>query len=227
MQVLEARPSVMSTAQDFLIKVYAWMAAGLALTGVVSYLTVSTGAIWNILPYIQPLALGLLAFVFLMQLGIRRISSTAAAAGFIVYAGLLGVTFAPIFLVYTSSSIAQVFFITAGTFGGMSLYGMSTRTDLSTVGSTCIMGFWGIFLASLANLFFVHSDQWSWIISFIGVFVFTGLAAYDNQRLVRMAQQVDQNSEEGRKATIIGALILYLDFINLFLSLLRLLGRRR
>jgi uncharacterized protein len=227
MQVLEARPAVMSSAQDFLIKVYAWMAAGLALTGVVAYLTVSTGFILDVLPYLQPLALGLLAFVFLLQLGINRISSTAAALGFVVYAALLGVTFSPIFLVYTRSSIAQVFFITAGTFGGMSLYGMVTRTDLSTVGSTCIMGFWGIFIASLVNAFFVKSDQWSWIISFIGVFVFTGLAAYDNQRLVRMAQQVDQSSEAGRKATIIGALILYLDFINLFLSLLRLLGRRR
>src|SRR5262245_14692576 len=129
MQVLEARPSVMSTAQDFLIRVYAWMAAGLALTGTVAYLTVSSGWIWDIAQYLQPLALALIAFVFLMQFGINRISATMAAGAFIVYAGLLGVTLSPIFVVYAKSSIAQVFFITAGTFGRMSLYGMVTRTD--------------------------------------------------------------------------------------------------
>jgi hypothetical protein len=227
MQVLEAQPITRSTTQDFLTRVYGWMGAGLALTGVVAYWTVQSGFIFNVLPYLLPLFFGLFALAWVLQSAANRLSPTTAGAGFVVFSGLMGLVLSTIFLAYTEQSIAKVFFITAGTFGGMSLYGMTTRQDLSTVGSTCVMGFWGIFIASLVNLFLVQSDAWTWVISFIGVFVFTGLAAYKNQMLVRMAQQLDQNSREAKTYAIIGALMLYITFINLFQSLLNLFGTRR
>ena len=227
MQVLEAQPTlVTSRAQEFMTRVYGWMAAGLALTGVVAYLTVSTGLIFSVGRLMLPLFFGLLILAYVLQAKMDRMSTTTAIAGFVVYAALIGVLLSPIFLIYTSTSIAKVFFITAGTFGGMSLYGMVTRSDLSTVGSTCMMGFWGIFIASMVNIF-IGSDQMSWIISFVGVFVFTGLAAYKNQELMQMGHAIDPYTDDGKKAAILGGLSLYITFINLFTSLMRLLGDRR
>jgi uncharacterized protein len=226
MELVQARPGVVTDAQQFLVKVYTWMAFGLVLTGLSAYFTLSTGVLLSIIPYITPIALGTVLFAMALQMGINRISSGTAAAGFVLYSVLIGVVLSPLFVIYTEASIAKVFFITAATFGGMSLYGLTTRSDLSSMGSLLLMAFWGIFVASIANIW-IKSDQMSWVISFIGVFVFTGLAAYYNQRLLHTAQTEDYYSESGKKSAIIGALHLYITFINLFISLMRLMGDRR
>jgi hypothetical protein len=152
-------------------------------------------------------------------------SVTAARTTFLAYAALVGVTFAPLLLVYTGTSVAQVFFITAATFGGMSLWGYTTRRDLTGFGSFLFMGLIGIIIASLVG-FFVKSSMLQWVISVAGVVIFTGLTAYDTQKIKEMYVANDDGTAMGRKA-IFGALSLYLDFINLFLMLLRLLGSRR
>ena len=144
---------------------------------------------------------------------------------FFVYAGLLGLSLASIFLVYTQQSITQVFFISAATFGAMSLYGYTTQRDLTGVGSFMLMGLIGIVIASLVNVF-LHSSGLGWAISVIGVLVFVGLTAYDTQRIKEMYSVNDDGTVAGRKA-VMGALSLYLDFINLFLMLLRIFGDRR
>jgi len=145
---------------------------------------------------------------------------------FLLYSALNGVTFAAIFLVYTQSSIANAFLVTAGTFAGMSLYGMVTKRDLTGLGSFMFMGLIGIIIASVVNIF-LHSEMIYWITSYIGVFVFVGLTAYDTQKLKMIGQQGFANGESRQKMAILGALTLYLDFINLFLMLLRVMGDRR
>jgi FtsH-binding integral membrane protein len=163
--------------------------------------------------------------VLLLSFGIQRMSLGATQLSFWVYAALVGLSLAGIFLVYTQASIARVFFITAGTFAAMSLYGYTTRRDLSQFGSFLFMGLIGIILAGLVNLF-VQSSALQFAISVIGVIVFVGLTAYDTQRIKEMYSAYDDGTVAGRKA-IMGALNLYLDFINLFLFLLRFMGDRR
>jgi hypothetical protein len=214
-------------AQNTLIRqVYAWMGAGLALTALLAMVTVSSPALLNAVVgnrlLFYGLILGELGLVFVLSGAIERLSATTATLLFLGYSALNGVTLSIIFLVYTADSIASTFVITAGMFGAMSAYGYLTRSDLTSWGSFLFMGLIGVVIASLVNIF-LHSDTVSWIVSAIGVIVFTGLTAYDTWKIKAMASQ----GVGGRKPAILGALTLYLDFINLFLMLLRFVGDRR
>jgi FtsH-binding integral membrane protein len=220
------------------------MAAGVALTGVVSWLTyqaaggdaieVAGGRIGGLTAFGQAifngplsivLLLGTLGLVFFMSYRINRLTVGTALSLFFVYAGLLGLMLASIFLEYTGVSITRVFFISAATFGSMSLFGYTTQRDLTGVGSFMFMGLIGVVIAMVVNMF-LHSSGLSWAISVIGVLVFVGLTAYDTQRIKEMYSPMDDGTVAGRKA-VMGALSLYLDFINLFLMMLRLFGDRR
>ncbi|MFA8356965.1 Bax inhibitor-1/YccA family protein [Burkholderia ubonensis] len=212
---------------QYLRRVYNYMACGLALTGVVAYVGATSGFYVSIAgtPLIWGVLLAPLALVMLLSFRIEHISLGAAQISFWVYAALVGLSLAGIFLVYTGESIARVFFISAFTFGAMSIYGYSARADLSRFGSFLFMGLIGIVIAGLVN-FFVGSTALQFVVSVIGVLVFTGLTAYDTQRIknIYIAGEVSENA--GKKA-IMGALALYLDFLNLFLMLMRLFGNRR
>ena len=223
-----------------MIRVYNYMAAAVALSGVVAWFTFNAGGRHRrrrritLTPFGQAmfsgpmmivLMLGTLGLVFFISFRIQRLQFTTALTLFMVYAALLGVTLAPIFLVYTGASITRVFFISAASFGALSLWGYTTQRDLSGMGSFLIMGLFGIIIASLVNLF-LKSSGLDWVISVIGVVVFAGLTAYDTQRIKEMYDVNDDGNAAGRKA-VMGALSLYLDFINLFLMLLRLVGDRR
>jgi FtsH-binding integral membrane protein len=176
-------------------------------------------------PLLWILVLAPLGLVFVLSFSINRLQPGTALMLFFVYAGLLGLSLASIFLVYTHASITRVFFISAATFGALSLYGYTTQRDLTGVGSFMFMGLIGIIIASLVNIF-LKSTGLDWAISIIGVVVFAGLTAYDTQRIKEMYNVMDDGTVAGRKA-VMGALSLYLDFINLFLMLLRLMGDRR
>ncbi|HIJ88188.1 MAG TPA: Bax inhibitor-1/YccA family protein [Desulfuromonadales bacterium] len=211
---------------DLIRKVYAWMGAGLAITAFMALVTLSSPAILNAVLgnrlIFYGLIIGELALVFTLSGAINRLSAATATLIFIAYAALNGVTLSEVFLAYTANSITSTFVITAGMFGAMSLYGSMTRRDLTSWGSFLFMGLIGIIIASVVNIF-VGSSAVSWVVSGIGVIVFTGLTAYDTWKIKEMAAQ----GIEGRKPAIIGALTLYLDFINLFLMLLRFTGNRR
>lgn len=216
------------TEKRVITQVYLWMALGLALTGAVAYYTATTPEMLRFVFSSPWVFYGLMAaeigLVFGISLLLNRISAATATGLFFLYAALNGLTLSVIFLVYTTSSIAGTFFITAGTFGVMSLYGLTTKTDLTKIGNIAMMGLIGIIIASLVNLFF-QSSFMSFIISVIGVVVFTALTAYDTQKIKEIAGQTMDGEGEG-KVAVMGALTLYLDFINLFLMLLRLLGGR-
>jgi FtsH-binding integral membrane protein len=224
----------------YMLRVYNYMAAAVALTGVVAYATFNAATVADasghltLTPFGQTiysgplsivLLLGTLGLVFFISFRINRLQYTTAMTLFMVYAGLLGVTLSAIFLQYTGTSITRVFFISAASFGALSLYGYTTQRDLSGMGSFLVMGLFGLILASLVNLIW-PSGALSFAISVIGVGVFAGLTAYDTQRIKEMYDSMDDDGTMGRKA-IMGALSLYLDFINLFLMLLRLVGDRR
>jgi hypothetical protein len=223
----------------YMIRVYNYMASGVALTGLVAWFTFSAavtdvGGSLQLTsfgqtifhgPLMWVLILAPLGLVFLLSFGINRLSAGTALMLFFVYAGLLGLSLASIFLVYTGQSITQVFFISAATFGAMSLWGYTTQRDLTGMGSFMFMGLIGIIIASLVNMF-LQSGPLGWAISVIGVLVFVGLTAYDTQRIKEMYNVQDDGTVTGRKA-VMGALSLYLDFINLFLMLLRIFGDRR
>lgn len=214
----------------FLATVYMWMAAGLALTAVVSLFTVSTPALLQAVFGNQIVFFALmfaeLGLVIGVSAAINRISPATATALFLLYAALNGVTLAVVLLAYTGASVAGTFFVTAGMFGSMSLYGAVTKRDLASWGSFLFMGLIGVVIASLVNLF-LKNDALGWVMAMAGVVVFTGLAAYDTNKLRALARQGFGDAAAERKGAIIGALALYLDFINLFLMLLRLFGRRR
>ena len=210
----------------YMIRVYNYMAIGVALTGVVALLTsqmISPALLQG--PLMWVFVLAPLALVFFISFRIESLSAATARLLFFIYAGSLGLSLSTIFFVYTDSSIARVFFISAASFGALSLYGYTTQRDLSAMGSFLIMGLFGIIIASLVNIF-LKSSGLDWAISVIGVGVFAGLTAYDTQRIKEMYDSMDDNGTLGRKA-IMGALSLYLDFINLFMMLLRLVGDRR
>jgi uncharacterized protein len=211
----------------YMLRVYNYMASGLALTGIVAYVAANTGFYQQIAgtPLLWLVLLAPLGLVFALSFGIQRMSAGTAQTLFWVYSGLMGLSLAGIFLVYTGASIARVFFITGGTFAAMSLYGYTTRTDLSKFGSFLLMGLIGIVIASLVNLF-VGSSALQFAISVIGVLVFTGLTAWDTQRIKEMYVE-NLGAELAGKTAIMGALTLYLDFINLFMMLLQLIGVRR
>jgi len=230
----ETLPATMSPAnidaglRQFMISVYNYMASGLALTGVVAYGAAETGLYESLVqtPWLfWGVALAPLALVFLLSFRIEKMSLGAAQAAFWTYAGLVGLSLSGIFLVYTGMSIARTFFITAATFLAMSLYGYTTRTDLARTGSFLLMGLFGIVIASLVNLF-LASSALQLAISVIGVIVFVGLTAYDTQRIKEIYLTSDSPAIAGKKA-IMGALALYLDFLNLFILLMQLTGDRR
>jgi len=240
------RPEVAIDAglRAYMIRVYNYMTAGVALTGLVAWFAFQAAGGDSIAdagnsisgltdfgraifsgPLMWILVLAPLGLVMVMSFGINRLSPAAALTLFFVYAGLLGLSLATIFVAYTGASIARVFFISAATFGAMSLYGYTTQRDLTGFGSFLFMGLIGIVIASLVNIF-LHSSGLSWVISVVGVLVFVGLTAYDTQNIKEMYSPMDDGTVAGRKA-VMGALRLYLDFINLFLMLLRLFGDRR
>jgi uncharacterized protein len=228
----------------YMIRVYNYMASGVALTGVVSWLTyqaaggdaiqVAGGQITGLTPFGQMifggpimivLFFGTLGLVFFLSFRISRIQPSTALTLFMVYAGLLGLMLSSVLLTYTQASIARTFFISAASFGALSLYGYTTQRDLSPIGSFLIMGLFGLILAMLVNIF-LGSAGLSFAISVIGVLIFAGLTAWDTQRIKEMYSAMDDGTVAGRKA-VMGALSLYLDFINLFLFLLRFMGNRR
>ena len=223
----------------YMIRVYNYMTAGVALTGLVAWVTysaavVDTGAGLELTqfghaifasPLMWLFLLAPLGLVMLLSFGIDRLSAGTALTIFFIYAALLGLSLASIFLVYTHGSIARVFFISAATFGATSFYGYTTQRDLTSVGSFMFMGLIGLIIASVVNIF-LRSTGLDWAISVIGVIVFVGLTAYDTQRIKESYDVNDDGTISGRKA-VMGALRLYLDFINLFLMLLRILGDRR
>jgi hypothetical protein len=213
----------------FLRKVYAFMAAGLFATGVTATAVASSQTLVDLIVGNRIVFYGLmlaeLAMVVAFSAAARRLSTPAAAALFFLYAVVNGATFSIIFLYYTASSIGSTFFVTAGTFGALSAFGYATKRDLSGVGNFALMGLIGLIIASVVNLF-LHSPMIYWLTTFVGVIVFTCLTAYDTQRIKQLAAANAGASDE-TKLAMQGALILYLDFINLFLYLLRLFGKRR
>jgi FtsH-binding integral membrane protein len=223
----------------YMIRVYNYMGAGVALTGLVAWLTFSAAVVQTSAglqltafgqavfqgPLMWILILAPLGLVFAISFGINRLQPGTALMLFFVYAGSLGLSLASIFLIYTGESVARVFFISAASFGALSLYGYTTQRDLTSIGSFMFMGLIGIIIASLVNMF-LKSTGLDWAISVIGVLVFAGLTAYDTQSIKEMYSPMDDGTVGGRKA-VMGALRLYLDFINLFLMLLRLFGDRR
>ncbi len=218
----------------YMLQVYNYMAIGLAVTGVVAFgafsMAVSDGQLtaFGQAIYASPLKwlimLAPLGMVFLISFRVQKMSVGGAQMAFWVFAALMGLSLSSIFLVYTGTSIARVFFITAAAFGGLSLYGYTTKKDLSGWGSFLFMGLIGIILASIVNIF-LGSSALQFAISVIGVLVFAGLTAYDTQQIKEMYSAQDDGTVAGRKA-IMGALRLYLDFINLFIMLLSLFGNR-
>ena len=205
-------------------KVYVKMTLGLLVTALVSlYLWQNSEILMKLSGFIMPLILVELGLVFALSLAINKLKPAVATAMFYAYAILNGITLSPIFYVYTSSSIALTFFVTSGVFLAMSIYGYTTKRDLTKIGSFLVMALIGLIICTVVNIF-LKSDTMSWIISFAGVIIFIGLTAWDTQKIKEMAQETDVANAS--KLATIGALSLYLDFINLFLYLLRILGSR-
>jgi FtsH-binding integral membrane protein len=219
---------VSSVVVRFFNAVYGWMAAGLALTAVVAWYVASHPEAMRLIfgPQIWILFIAELALVFTISAAINKISAPVATALFMLYAGLNGLTLSIIFLIYTKSSLASAFGVTAGTFAAMSLYGMVTKTDLTRIGSFLFMALIGLVIASVVNLFWANSTM-QWIITYAGVFIFVGLTAYDTQKLKQIAYATQNDPAMAARLSVNGALTLYLDFINLFLFILRLMGDRR
>ena len=230
MQTQLTTQQVQTIQATFINKVYAWMCLALTVTGFIAFRTAQSEALLGLIFGNSIILIGLIIFelgiVFWMSKNITNISSNMAIGLFMLYSALNGLTLSAILLVYTASSIASTFFITAGTFGAMSIYGYFTKKDLTSWGNLLFMALIGLIVASIVNIFWASSTMY-WIITYAGVFIFVGLTAYDTQKIKNMSLQLDAESEEGRKGAIMGALALYLDFINLFILLLRIFGDRR
>ncbi len=239
----QARAQQQAVAYDmglraYMLRIYNFMASGLALTGIVALFTANSEAMMSML-YTQGANGGygmsglgwLVAFlplglVMWMSFGLNRISAGFAQGLFWVFSVAMGLSLSSIFIMYTGESIARTFFVTAGTFGAMSLYGYTTKKDLSSWGSFLIMGLIGLILASLVNIF-LQSSGLAFALSVIGVLIFVGLTAYDTQKIKAMYYQIGSSGDLAAKMAIMGALNLYMDFINIFLHLLRFMGERR
>lgn len=228
--VVKTRAEVL--VSDYVRSVYNWMGIGLALTGFTAYYVSNSESLLRLVfgnPLLfMVLIIAELGLVFAIAGMVNRMSAGTATALFVIYSALNGVTLSSIFLVYASASIVSTFFICAATFIACSLYGWTTKKDLTSLGGFMMMGLIGIVIASLVNMF-VRSSSMSMLISYIGVFVFVGLTAYDTQKIKNMAMTQPANLDGGviRKGAILGALSLYLDFINLFLMILNIFGQRR
>ena len=222
--------SIPTVEADFMQKVYLWMTFALTLTGFVAYRTTQSEFLLELIFSSSFGFIGLilaeLALVFWISSGIQRMSSNMAIGLFLLYSVLNGMTLSVLLIAYTEASVAYTFFITAGMFGAMSVYGYTTKQDLSSWGNLLFMALIGLILASVVNIYLQSSGLY-WLINYIGVLVFVGLTAYDTQKIKQIAAQVIVESEEGRKVAILGALTLYLDFINMFIFMLRILGNRR
>jgi FtsH-binding integral membrane protein len=231
-QASVARSRTEVLVNDFVRSVYNWMAVGLCLTGFVAFYVSNNETLLRLI-FGNPivffvLILAELGMVFAIAGMVNKMSAGTATSLFVIYSALNGVTLSFIFLAYTRTSIVSTFFICAGTFIGCSIYGWTTKRDLTSIGGFLMMGLIGIIIASLVNMF-IRSSAMSMIVSYIGVIVFVGLTAYDTQKLKNMAltQPAGLDGAVVRKGAILGALSLYLDFINLFLMLLRFMGDRR
>jgi hypothetical protein len=214
--------------REYMLKVYNNMGIALAISGLVSFFISNSPSLMQAIfgtPLKWVVLLAPLGFVFFLSAKINKISASKAQTCLWIFASLMGLSLAPIFLIYTGASIAKCFFITSSLFGAMSLYGYSTKKDLTAWGSFLMMGLIGIILASLVNMF-LKSSGLDFIISIIGVIIFTGLTAYDTQRIKSVYYQLSDNESISKAATM-GALTLYMDFINLFIMLLRFFGDRR
>jgi FtsH-binding integral membrane protein len=222
-------PTDVLRQQAVLTRVYAWMTAGLLTTGAIAMAVSSSVALVSLIVGNPIIFFGLiiaeLALVWVLSANLMRLAPAVATGMFLGYAALNGLTLSVIFLAYTAASIASTFFITAGTFAAMSAIGYTTKRDLSGMGNFLFMAMIGLIIASVVNIFLASSALY-WVISFAGVLIFVALTAYDTQKIKRMIAQVSGEDAEQRVA-IYGALNLYLDFINLFLYLLRILGNRR
>lgn len=222
--------AIASEQQRFMIRVYNWMAAGLALTGIMALYVASSETMMNLVYSNKAVPI----ILFVVQIGLviylsgwaQKMSASQATGVFLLYAGLTGVTLSFIFLVYTTASVAWTFFVTAGTFGSLSLYGYVTKKDLSGMGQFLFMGLIGLILSRVANMF-IESASFDSALNIIGVLIFAGLTVYDTQKIKQMNILGNEGTEEDTKEAIVGALTLYLDFINLFLHLLRIMGDRR
>lgn len=220
-------------SKTFTAKVFSWMFVGLGITAFISYLFASVPNLRDTLftptgatPLFYIALFAPIGLVLLLGFGMEKLSYPAMIGVFILYAALMGISLSSIFLVYALGSVFTVFLITAGMFGVMAFVGYTTHTDLTKFGSLMIMLLVGIIIASLVNLF-IHSDSFSYMLSFLCVAVFTGLTAYDVQKIKRIGAQINENESTTGKLAIWAALSIYLDFINLFLALLRIFGRRK
>jgi len=231
----DVRPAFDAGLRSYMLRVYNTMALGVGLTGVVAYfvaqMAVLEGRTLSPLgealfkgPMFWVIALAPLALVFAMSLGSERFSAKSLTAMFIGYAALLGVSLSSVFIVYTGASITKVFFITATAFGALSLWGYTTKRDLSGMGTFLMMGLFGLIIASIVNIF-LQSSAMEWTLSIIGLLVFAGFTAYDTQRIKEVYWQ-GHSSETLQKLVVMGALSLYMDFVNIFLNLMQLLGDR-
>lgn len=222
----------------YMLKIYNYMASALALTGVVAMFAANSPAFIEAIYRVQDghvvsmsplgwiIAFAPLGLVMWLSFGINRLSAPAAQGIFWAYATVMGLSLSSIFLMYTGESIARTFFVTAGTFGAMSIYGYTTKRDLTGMGSFLMMGLIGLILASIVNIF-MQSSALAFATSVIGVLIFVGLTAYDTQKLKGIYYQVAGSAEAMAKASVMGALTLYLDFINIFMYLLRFIGDRK
>lgn len=220
-------PASAARQQGILTQVYAWMMAGLLVTGATAMYTANTPVLLGIIfgtPLMWVLLIGQVALVWILAANIHKMSSAMATGMFLFYSAMNGLTLSAIFLVYTEASIAVTFFVAGGMFAGMSLYGYTTKADLSAMGSFLVMGLIGFLLASIVNIF-LQNDILYWILTYLGIAIFIGLTAYDTQKIKEMAAAA--SSEDAHRVAILGALTLYLDFVNLFLLLLRLFGSSR
>ena len=223
------RERYMPTAFSTLMrKVYVWMTLALVITVFTPYYVAHSNFIFTLVSnsaLMWGLIIAELALVIGLSAAIRKLSLTAATLMFVVYSIINGLTLASIFLIYTQESITQVFFITAGTFAVMALIGYTTKTDLTSLGKYLFMGLIGIIIATLVNLFF-HNSMVTTVVSYLGVLIFVGLTAYDTQKIKQMCMSFDYADTNAQKLALLGSLTLYLDFINLFIHLLSILGKR-
>lgn len=226
-----ARSDAVAEAQkEFITKVFGWMTAALVVTGVVARGVFTSDALQQFIfgtPFVFfGLIIAELGLVVYLSAAINRMSAATATWTFLGYSALNGLTLSVLFMAFTSESLASTFIITAAMFGTMAAWGYFTKKDLTGLGSLAFMGLIGIIIASIVNIF-LRSEGLYWIVSYIGVLVFTGLTAYDTQRIKEMYAVGGSGSEDNQKVAVLGALKLYLDFINLFIMMLRIMGRRR
>ncbi|EQC47415.1 Bax inhibitor-1/YccA family protein [Bacteriovorax sp. Seq25_V] len=231
--ILRSEQSIAEETARFMSGVYKWMSFGILLTGFISYYIASSPNLIMAIVTNKILFYGLiiaqLGAVFYLSLMVKKISAMTATLVYLLYASLTGVTLSTIFLVYTQDSISNAFFVTCFSFAGLSAFGYVTKKDLGPIGTFCHMGLWGLIGFGLLSMFFpsMFGSSLQMVYSICGIVIFAGLTAYDTQKIKSMNIIGNEGTEEDHKETIIGALTLYLDFINLFLMILRLMGNRR